>query len=166
MRRLILVAVLILAPTSSWALVVKCPNGVTWAGSDPRNCPCCEMCRDGTWAVEGECDETALQKGVRIEGPKVLPPPTRQPADRRGVEKSPEESAYFLDFAAGLSMQVLSLLAFLAAVAMYLLPWVIAKRRKHHQADAILVLNLFLGWTVLGWIGALIWAASAVQRES
>lgn len=32
--------------------------------------------------------------------------------------------------------------------------------RKKRQSGAILALNLLLGWTVLGWIGALIWAIS------
>ncbi|MDP3400376.1 MAG: superinfection immunity protein [Brevundimonas sp.] len=56
---------------------------------------------------------------------------------------------------------VVAILAFL-----YFLPTGLAWSRHHHQATAILLLNLFLGWTVLGWIVALVWAAtspSAVQ---
>ena len=30
---------------------------------------------------------------------------------------------------------------------------------------AIFVLNLFLGWTLLGWVGALVWAATAVRHR-
>lgn len=30
--------------------------------------------------------------------------------------------------------------------------------RRHHNRQAILVLNLLLGWTILGWVGALTWA--------
>jgi len=40
----------------------------------------------------------------------------------------------------------------------YFLPSIIAHRDGHKQAAAILVLNIFLGWTILGWIGALVWA--------
>jgi len=47
----------------------------------------------------------------------------------------------------------------------YLLPAVIAILRRHQSALAITVLNLFLGWSVLGWIIALVWALSAVRRE-
>jgi hypothetical protein len=28
------------------------------------------------------------------------------------------------------------------------------------------MLNLFLGWTLLGWIAALVWACMATQRRS
>jgi hypothetical protein len=46
----------------------------------------------------------------------------------------------------------------------YFFPTLIAWRRGHHNTLAIFLMNLFLGWTCLGWIGALIWAATAVQR--
>ena len=43
-------------------------------------------------------------------------------------------------------------------IAFYFLPAIIAASRQHLNAGAILVLNLLLGWTVLGWIAALIWS--------
>jgi len=42
------------------------------------------------------------------------------------------------------------------SLAVYFLPSFVAWKKK--RQDAIIVLNLLLGWTVLGWIGALIWA--------
>lgn len=42
----------------------------------------------------------------------------------------------------------------------YFIPAFIARGSKHPRMDAIAILNLLLGWTVLGWIGALIWALS------
>jgi hypothetical protein len=33
--------------------------------------------------------------------------------------------------------------------------------REHHQKIAILVLNVLLGWTAVGWAAALVWALSA-----
>jgi Superinfection immunity protein len=41
---------------------------------------------------------------------------------------------------------------------LYLLPAWIAKKRKHHNAKAIFWLNLLLGWSLIGWAGALVWA--------
>jgi len=38
-----------------------------------------------------------------------------------------------------------------------MLPTVIALVRHHRQAVAIFVLNSFLGWTFLGWIGSPVW---------
>jgi hypothetical protein len=48
----------------------------------------------------------------------------------------------------------------------YFLPTIIAIVRKKSSAGAIFVLNLLLGWTLLGWVGALIWALSADNRET
>jgi hypothetical protein len=36
--------------------------------------------------------------------------------------------------------------------------------RKHPHAGGIFVINLFLGWTFLGWVGALAWAMSGTKR--
>lgn len=40
----------------------------------------------------------------------------------------------------------------------YFLPAIIAHRADHPNAPAITVLNLFGGWTVIGWIAAIVWA--------
>ena len=40
----------------------------------------------------------------------------------------------------------------------YFLPAWQAMQRKHNSVGAITALNLLLGWTVVGWILALIWA--------
>jgi hypothetical protein len=42
---------------------------------------------------------------------------------------------------------------------MYFLPAIIALARNKRDTVAILLLNIFLGWTVIGWIVALVWAA-------
>jgi Superinfection immunity protein len=43
-------------------------------------------------------------------------------------------------------------------ILLYLLPTVIAASKHRSNVAAICALNLLLGWTVLGWIGALVWA--------
>ena len=43
-------------------------------------------------------------------------------------------------------------------VGLYMLPTIIAYRRKHQNKIAILALNLFLGWMLVGWVGALVWS--------
>ena len=48
------------------------------------------------------------------------------------------------------------ILPLLLGVAVYFLPTFIGFRKAN--AGAIFALNLLLGWTVLGWVGALIWA--------
>lgn len=51
-----------------------------------------------------------------------------------------------------LTLIVFSVIGLLA----YFIPSLVAKGRN--RASAIFVLNLLLGWTLLGWVGALIWA--------
>jgi hypothetical protein len=43
-------------------------------------------------------------------------------------------------------------------IVFYLLPCVIASTRKTGHQGAIFFINMLFGWTVLGWIAALIWA--------
>ena len=45
--------------------------------------------------------------------------------------------------------------------ALYFLPALIAGHRHLHERAAITLLNLFLGWTFIGWVIALIWAIVA-----
>jgi len=42
---------------------------------------------------------------------------------------------------------------------LYFLPSIIALARSKRDLLAIVLLNLFLGWSVIGWIVALVWAA-------
>lgn len=44
---------------------------------------------------------------------------------------------------------------------MYFLPAIIAFARSKRDTVAILTLNFFLGWTMIGWVVALVWALKA-----
>jgi putative effector of murein hydrolase LrgA (UPF0299 family) len=44
------------------------------------------------------------------------------------------------------------------ALLLYFVPSVVGFARDHHNKWAIFALNLLLGWTFLGWIGALVWS--------
>ena len=46
----------------------------------------------------------------------------------------------------------------LIGVGIYFLPSLIAVARRTHNATGIFMLNLFLGWTGIGWIVALLMA--------
>lgn len=47
-----------------------------------------------------------------------------------------------------------------AAAALYFAPFLIALLRRHRNTVSILLTNLLLGWTGIGWIVALIWSAA------
>jgi len=43
-------------------------------------------------------------------------------------------------------------------VVLYLLPSFVARMRRHLSGGSVFYLNLLLGWTLIGWAAALIWA--------
>ena len=45
-------------------------------------------------------------------------------------------------------------------LVVYFLPSFVASDGRHPSAGGVFVLNLFLGWTLVGWVVALAWASS------
>jgi len=52
-----------------------------------------------------------------------------------------------------------NIIFFVIGLTLYLLPFLVAKYRKHPDSIAILLLNCLLGWTGIAWVVALIWSA-------
>lgn len=52
---------------------------------------------------------------------------------------------------------------FIGAVMLYLAPSMIADAREREDAFAVTMVNILLGWTVIGWFAALIWARHPVS---
>ncbi|TNJ38772.1 superinfection immunity protein [Chlorobaculum thiosulfatiphilum] len=50
--------------------------------------------------------------------------------------------------------------------AFYFVPSLLAWTRKHRSLPAIIALNILLGWTGLGWIGAFVWSLSWPGHEN
>ena len=57
-------------------------------------------------------------------------------------------------------MSELSAAVIILILVPYFLPSIIALFRGKSNSTAIFMLNLFLGWTFIGWVVALIWAVS------
>lgn len=49
---------------------------------------------------------------------------------------------------------------------LYVIPMFIALKRKHPQRFPIGCLNIFLGWTFIGWVVCLVWALSNTKTEA
>jgi hypothetical protein len=49
---------------------------------------------------------------------------------------------------------------FLLVGILYFLPGIVAHRNDHPYKEGILILNFFLGWSLIGWVAALVWAMS------
>ncbi len=50
---------------------------------------------------------------------------------------------------------LIGLLTILAIVAIYFLPTIVAFKRKYKNRMSVFIINLFLGWTLVGWVVAL-----------
>lgn len=53
----------------------------------------------------------------------------------------------------------------LMVVGMYFIPTIAGFIRNKSNKMAILILNLFLGWTLLGWVVALVWAFTKDEKK-
>ena len=52
------------------------------------------------------------------------------------------------------------LIGFVFLLVLYFLPSAVAVLNKHKQINPIMIINLLLGWTILGWVIALAWSVS------
>jgi hypothetical protein len=49
-------------------------------------------------------------------------------------------------------------------LGIYIAPLIIAAVRDHHRLPWIGLVNFAAGWTVVGWIAALAWSATAIRQ--
>ena len=61
---------------------------------------------------------------------------------------------------------IFGLVMLVVMLAVYFVPWIIAGYRQHPNMAGIAVLNVFLGWSLLGWVAALVWSLSAFEGYS
>lgn len=61
-------------------------------------------------------------------------------------------------------MDTWTIIIIVGGLAFYFLPILIAMNRNCLHSGAIGVINTFFGWTILGWIAALIWAIVEAPR--
>jgi hypothetical protein len=58
---------------------------------------------------------------------------------------------------ANVHLVLIAIVVFLG-LTLYFMPWLIANHRHHHNQVPIFLVNLFFGWTAIGWLVSLIWA--------
>lgn len=56
-------------------------------------------------------------------------------------------------------------LALIIVPIIYFAPTLVARSRKHKSLSAIVFVNVFLGWTLVGWLWAAVWAHTGNTRE-
>ena len=60
---------------------------------------------------------------------------------------------------------LLGLIIISVIIGIYLLPTLIANHRRHPNKVPIILLNVLLGWSFFGWVAALVWATTAIERH-
>jgi hypothetical protein len=51
----------------------------------------------------------------------------------------------------------------IVVIILYLIPTYIAIQRKHPNVLPIAIINIFLGWTYIGWVITLAWACYKIE---
>lgn len=93
--------------------------------------------------------------------PKERPPD--QPAAKQKKEPTPADKEAAGALAVGGTLCIL--ISIVAGLAFYFAPVLIALLRGHPNMAPIMVVNFFLGWTLIGWVVALTWAFTAQERH-
>ena len=110
---------------------------------------------DSEWNTVDPITEEAVQTPVRVRHsarkptPTAAPDPISVPITPAVINSSSDSGA--ASFGLGLILGILFL---------YFLPIVVSGVRGCKAHNGIVVVNLFLGWTFVGWVVALAWAAS------
>jgi len=63
-------------------------------------------------------------------------------------------------------MERLLLILIIFGQIIYFLPTIVACLRGHKNQLSIFVLNIFLGWTFIGWVIAIVWSVTYVDKHS
>ena len=53
----------------------------------------------------------------------------------------------------------------ISGIFIYLLPSIVAGSRDHRNVMPIVALNIFAGWTFVGWLASLIWSLTDNTEE-
>lgn len=72
--------------------------------------------------------------------------------------------AFSFSYSYATDMIIVSL-SVIAACFIYMIPTCVAASRRHRNTMAIAVLNLFFGWTLLGFVGCLVWSLINVSDK-
>jgi len=56
-------------------------------------------------------------------------------------------------------------MAVIVLISCYLMPTLVALVRDKRGAGSVALVNFFLGWTVIGWLLAFVWASSGKTRS-
>jgi len=65
-----------------------------------------------------------------------------------------------------MTIGIAGIVLLIVGLLVYFIPSIVAMKKNHPQKVAILLLNIFLGWTFIGWVGSLVWAFIKPQSNN
>jgi hypothetical protein len=97
---------------------------------------------------------SAIERAMHPEATPSQKPETEEEA-RHSARKAYDSHA--MD---GFGSAIFVIVLGIVSLALYLLPTFVAFGNKKRNAGAICALNLLLGWTLIGWVVALVWSCT------
>jgi hypothetical protein len=87
-------------------------------------------------------------------------------SDAAGTSRASEGEKTMESFVDGICNLIGFYLVLGSILGIYIAPLVIALVRDHHRLPWIGLLNLAAGWTVAGWIAALVWSVTTIRQPA
>jgi hypothetical protein len=87
-------------------------------------------------------------------------------SDAAGTSRASDGGKTMESFVDGICNLIGFYLVLGSMLGIYIAPLVIAVVRDHHRLPWIGLLNLAAGWTVAGWITALVWSVTATRQPT
>ncbi len=60
-------------------------------------------------------------------------------------------------------ISIWQLIIIVSVLLIYFLPSIIAVKKDHKNMASILLINMFLGWSLIGWLVAIVWAIKKTE---
>ena len=86
--------------------------------------------------------------------------------DAAGTSRASEGEKTMESFVDGICNLIGFYLVLGSMLGIYIAPLFIAVVRDHHRLPWIGLLNLAAGWTVAGWVAALVWSVTAIRQPA
>lgn len=158
--KVFLLVALLAAPLGALAQYKCVEEGKTTYSERPCSGEAVEMARQ-QFEQATMTDSQAVDTSVRdkqLERIDALQKTIREVEATYATPSGAERAAPAAEKSGALGVVFICILLFV-----YFMPAINAGLRRHPSKSAVMALNLFLGWTFLGWVAALVWSYKSAE---
>jgi cytochrome c oxidase assembly factor CtaG len=87
------------------------------------------------------------------------------PAAEYHVRRSPVRHIGAAETGDGILDSTVTVIILMVVLIIYMLPTLIAYSREHPWRHELAIINIFLGWTLIGWVVVFLWAALGAVED-